>query len=71
MFGFVRAEGDFFLLWITVHPMRLHQRHVFALLRRDFISAASPTRRSGLVRHGYPRVPTDQGPRGPCQVDPA
>jgi hypothetical protein len=22
------------------------------------------------VRHGYPRVPTDQGPRGPCQVDP-
>jgi hypothetical protein len=24
----------------------------------------------GLVRHGYPWVPTDQGPRGPCQVDP-
>jgi hypothetical protein len=23
----------------------------------------------GLVRHGYPRVPTDQGPNGPCQVD--
>jgi hypothetical protein len=23
-----------------------------------------------LVRHGYPWVPTDQGPRGPCQVDP-
>jgi hypothetical protein len=22
------------------------------------------------VRHGYPWVPTDQGPRGPCQVDP-
>jgi hypothetical protein len=22
----------------------------------------------GLVRHGYPWVPTDQGPRGPCQV---
>jgi hypothetical protein len=24
----------------------------------------------GLVRHGYPWVPTDQGPKGPCQVDP-
>jgi hypothetical protein len=24
----------------------------------------------GLDRHGYPWVPTDQGPRGPCQVDP-
>jgi hypothetical protein len=22
------------------------------------------------VRHGYLWVPTDQGPRGPCQVDP-
>jgi hypothetical protein len=24
----------------------------------------------GGKRHGYPWVPTDQGPRGPCQVDP-
>jgi hypothetical protein len=24
----------------------------------------------GLERHGYPWVPTDQGPRGPCHVDP-
>jgi hypothetical protein len=24
----------------------------------------------GLVRHGYPWVSTDQGPRGPSQVDP-
>jgi hypothetical protein len=24
----------------------------------------------GLVRHGYPWVPTDQGPKGPSQVDP-
>jgi hypothetical protein len=24
----------------------------------------------GLVRHGYPWVPTDKGPRGPCQVIP-
>jgi hypothetical protein len=23
----------------------------------------------GLERHGYPWVPTDQGPGGPCQVD--
>jgi hypothetical protein len=23
----------------------------------------------GLVRHGYPWVPTDQGPGDPCQVD--
>jgi hypothetical protein len=23
----------------------------------------------GLERHGYPWVPTDQGPRVPCQVD--
>jgi hypothetical protein len=25
---------------------------------------------SPCVRHGYLGVPTDQGPRGPCQVDP-
>jgi hypothetical protein len=24
----------------------------------------------GLKRHGYPWVPTEQGPGGPCQVDP-
>jgi hypothetical protein len=24
----------------------------------------------GLVRHGYPWVPTDQGLKGPCHVDP-
>jgi hypothetical protein len=68
MFVFVCAQEDF-LLWIPVHPTRLHRCHVFALLRYDFVSTASPTRRSGPVRHGYPRVPTDQGPRGPCQVD--
>jgi hypothetical protein len=32
-----------FLLWIPVHPTRLHRRHVFALLRRDFVLASSPT----------------------------
>jgi hypothetical protein len=57
-FVFVCAQEDF-LLWIPVHPTRLHRRHVFALLRRDFVSAPSPTRRLGLVRHGYPWVPTD------------
>jgi hypothetical protein len=58
MLVFVRAQEDF-LLWIPVHPTRLHRRHVFALLRRDFVFASTPTRRSGLVRHGYPWVPTD------------
>jgi hypothetical protein len=66
-FVFVRAHEDF-LLWIPMHPMPLHHRHVFALLRRDFISTSTPTRRSGLVRHGYLWVPTDQGPRGPYRV---
>jgi hypothetical protein len=69
MFAFVCAGEDFSFL-IPVHPMRLHRRHVFASLRYDFVSTASPTRRSGLVRHGYPWVPTDQGLRGPCRVDP-
>jgi hypothetical protein len=69
MLVFVRAQEDF-LLWIPVHPTRLHRHHVFALLRRDFVSASTPTRRSGLVRHGYPWVPTDQGPRGPYRVGP-
>jgi hypothetical protein len=69
MFIFIYAQKDF-VLRIPVHPTRLHRRHVFSPLRRDFISTSSPTRRSGLVRHGYPWVPTDQGPRGPCQVDP-
>jgi hypothetical protein len=68
MFAFVRAQDDFLFL-IPLHPMRPHRCYVFALHRCDFVSAASPTRRWGLVRHGYPWVPTDQGPRGPYQVD--
>jgi hypothetical protein len=27
-------------------------------------------REKNNVRHGYPWVPTDQGPRDPCQVEP-
>jgi hypothetical protein len=46
---------------IPVHPMRLHRRHISALLRRDFVSAALPHVDRGLVRHGYPWVLTDQG----------
>jgi hypothetical protein len=70
MFGFMHAEGDFFFLWITVHPTRPQRCHDFASLRHNLVSATTPTRRSGVDRHGYPWVPTDQGPRGPCQVDP-
>jgi hypothetical protein len=36
-------------------------------------AGCSPNRkpaRPPLQRHGYPWVPTDQGPGGPCQVDP-
>jgi hypothetical protein len=45
---------------------------VTSLLRFD-VTSFLPLRLHvdrGLVRHGYPWVPTDQGPRGPCQVDP-
>jgi hypothetical protein len=38
--------GGFFFLWNPLHPTRLHHRHVFTLLRRDFVSATPPTRRS-------------------------
>jgi hypothetical protein len=37
---------------------------------RSFLGHARFYRRFINVRHGYPWVPTDQGPRGPCQVDP-
>jgi hypothetical protein len=42
---------------ILVHPLRLHRRHVFALLRRDFVSAASPTHRSGACEKWIPMGP--------------
>jgi hypothetical protein len=69
MFDFVCTQEDF-RLWIPVHPMRPYRRHVFASPQHDFVSAAMPTRRSRFDRHGYPRVPTDQSPGGPCQVYP-
>jgi hypothetical protein len=63
------CSGEFSFL-IPVHPTRPPRHHVFASHRRGFVSAATPARRSGLERHGYTWVPTDQGPGGPCQVDP-
>jgi hypothetical protein len=46
-----------FSFFIPVHPMRLHRRHVFASHRRDFVSAASPTRRSGACETWVPLGP--------------
>jgi hypothetical protein len=58
MFDFVCASEGF-PFWIHVHPMRPQRRHVFTSLRHDIVSFATPTRRSGLERHGYIWVPTD------------
>jgi hypothetical protein len=52
--------GGFFFL-DPVHPTRLYHRHVFALLRRDFVSAASPTRRSGACETWVPMGPHRPG----------
>jgi hypothetical protein len=60
MFAFVRAQEDFLFL-IHMHPMRLHRRHVFASHRRDFVSAASPTRRSGPCETWVPTGPHRPG----------
>jgi hypothetical protein len=59
-FVYVCAQEDF-LLWIPVHPTRLHRRHVFALLRRDFVSASTPTRRSGACETWVPKGPHRPG----------
>jgi hypothetical protein len=40
-------------------------------LRHDLSKVAAPTPRSGLVRHGYPWVPTDQAHGRARQVGPA
>jgi hypothetical protein len=37
-------------------------------LRHDLSKVAAPTPRSGVVRHGYPWVPTDQAHGRPRQV---
>jgi hypothetical protein len=60
MFAFVCAQEDFLFL-IPMHPMRLHRRHVFALLRRDFVSTASPTRRSRSCETWVPMGPHRPG----------
>jgi hypothetical protein len=46
--------------------------NVMPLLRLNMTSSRPLRLHSdrGLERHGYPWVPTDQGPRGLCQVDP-
>jgi hypothetical protein len=67
MSAFVRTHVDFF---IPVHPMRPHRRHVFASHRHDFVSATSPTCRSGACETWVPMGPHRQGPEGPCQVGP-
>jgi hypothetical protein len=59
MFVFICAQEDF-LLWIPMHPTRLHHRHIFSPLRRDFISASSPTCQSGACETWVP-----MGPHGP------
>jgi hypothetical protein len=69
MFDFVRAEGDF-LLWITVHPTRPWQRHAPTSPQYDFISAATPTQRSGAWETWIPMGPHRPGsqrslPSGP------
>jgi hypothetical protein len=69
MFAFVRTQEDF-LFWtpctlcdfIDTTSSLLIDVTSSLLLRLHFDR--------GLVRHGYPWVPTDQGPRGPCQMDP-
>jgi hypothetical protein len=68
MFDFI-ALRRIFLFWIPVHPTRPRWCHVFASLQHGIISPLRLHVDRGLERHGYPRVPTDQGPGGPCQVD--
>jgi hypothetical protein len=55
---------------IPMHPMRFID--ATSSLRLDVTSSTPLCLHvdHGLVRHGYPWVPTDQGPKGPCQVDP-
>jgi hypothetical protein len=60
MFVFICAQEDF-LFWIPVHSTRLHHHHVFSPLRRDFISASSPTHRSGACETWVPMGPHRSG----------
>jgi hypothetical protein len=70
MFAFVHPQEDFLFYPRAPYAASSTPRLRFASLRHDFVSTASPTRRSGLVRHGYPWVPTDQGLSRPQQASP-
>jgi hypothetical protein len=70
MFIFICTQKDFFFFG---SPCTL--RDFIAVTSSPYFDMTSflPLRLHvdrGLVRHGYPWVPIDQGPRGPCQVDP-
>jgi hypothetical protein len=68
MFAFIRVEEDF--LFGSSCTLR-DFTDVMSYLRIDVTLSLRIHLHvdRGLERHGYPRVPTDQGPRGPCQVD--
>jgi hypothetical protein len=57
----LRMRWGGFSFLIPVHPMRLHRRHIFASLRRDLVSTASPTRRSGACETWVPMGPHRPG----------
>jgi hypothetical protein len=50
-----------FFFLIPVHPTRPHRSHVFTSHRHDFVSAASPTRRSGAWETWVPMGPHRPG----------
>jgi hypothetical protein len=70
MFDFVCAQEDFsfFGSLCTLHDLS----GVMTSWRFSMTSSQPlcPHVDRGLERHGYPWVPTDQGPGSPCQVDP-
>jgi hypothetical protein len=57
----LRTRSGGFPFLIPVHPMRLHRRHIFTSHQRDFVSAASPTRRSGACETWVPTGPHRPG----------
>jgi hypothetical protein len=70
MFAFVRTQEDFLLFG---SPCTLRDLTGAMSSLRFNMTSSQPLRLHvdrGLERHGYPWVPTDQGPRDPCQVDP-
>jgi hypothetical protein len=57
----LRTHSGGFSFLIPVHPMRPYRRHVFSPHRRDFVSAASSTRRSGAWETWVPTGPHRPG----------